>query len=94
MNRERVNTFKLGVRKVAVDGACVIILLAASYGIIGGLTTLYTSYYNTLKIPPPEVFSASSTQFAGSISLGYLLLLTRKYRVPKNGEESQKKSGE
>lgn len=84
MNNERVIIFKLGVRKIVVDVACVMIFLAASYGIIGGLTTLYTNYYNTLKIPAPEAFSAASTQFAGSISLVYLLLLTRKYRVPKN----------
>ena len=65
------------------------IFVAISYMAVQGAGTLYTAYYNTGKMPAPDVFSTASTQFATAVSLGYMLLQTRKHYL-KEAQETKK----
>lgn len=71
------------LKNLLVDAASVIIFLAILYIMAQGFATLYTNYYNTGKMPTPDVFQSASTQFTGAIGLVYTLLLTRKHYVVK-----------
>ena len=75
-------SFKQTGKSLLVDAASVIIFMAITYVFAQGTGTLYTAYYNTRKMPTPDVFSSAATQFTGAISLVYLLLLTRKHQSP------------
>jgi hypothetical protein len=76
-----------------VDVVSIIIFVAISYMAVQGASTLYTAYYNTGKIPAPDIFSTASTQFATATSLVYMLLQTRKHylveekKTEENGDK-------
>jgi hypothetical protein len=86
-----LNHFKHHFRNMLVDCASVIIVLAIAFTFVQGFTTLYTSYYNTEKLPSPGDFQAAGYQFTGAISLVYMLTLTRKHRKEKPDEPEEAK---
>jgi hypothetical protein len=76
------NKWKKAFRNIAVDGACVLIFVAITYSAAQGFVTLYTAYWKTMQMPTPDVFQAAIYQFTAAIGLGYLLLQTKKHRIP------------
>lgn len=90
MNRS--NQIKHHFRNLLVDGASVVIVLAIAFTVMQGFTILYTSYYNARNLPNPGDFQSAGYQFTGAISLGYMLVLTRKHRkeLPDKPEETMK----
>jgi hypothetical protein len=85
-----MNHFKHHFRNILVDVASVVIVLAITYTFVQGFTILYTSYYNTAKMPSPGDFQAAGYQFTGAISLIYMLMLTRKNRKESPDEAETK----
>jgi hypothetical protein len=73
-----------------VDGASVIIVLAITFTVVQGFTILYTSWYNTSKMPTPGDFQSAGYQFTTAISLGYMLMLTRKHYRDEAKETTEK----
>jgi hypothetical protein len=88
LNRYRI---KHHFRNFLVDIASLAIVLAIAYTIIQGFTILYTSWYNTSKIPSPGDFQAAGYQFTGAISLVYMFTLTRKHYRDEAKEMTEKK---
>lgn len=87
MNRS--DKIKHHFRNAVVDIASIIIVLAITYAALQGFTILYTSYYNTAKMPSPGDFQAAGYQFTGAISLVYMLTLTRKHRKEEPDEPKE-----
>ena len=69
-------------KNILVDALSIVIFLAILYICAQGFTTLYAAYYNTGKLPTPDVFQAAATQFTGAIGLFYTLMLTRRHYSP------------
>jgi hypothetical protein len=89
MNRS--DKIKHHFRNLLVDAASVVIVLAIAFAFMQGFTTLYTSWYNTEKLPSPGDFQAAGYQFTGAISLVYMLTLTRKHRKEKQDQPEESK---
>jgi hypothetical protein len=88
MNHKKIfYWFKHSVKNFLVDSASIAIVLAIAYCAVQGFTILYTSYYNTSKMPSPGDFQAAGYQFTGAISLVYMLMLTRKHRKEADDPE-------
>jgi hypothetical protein len=86
MNRDGI---KRTCKNLLIDGVSVLIFLAILYICVQGATTLYGAYYNTGKLPTPDVFQAAATQFTGAVGLFYTLLLTQKHYSPGKAPEKE-----
>lgn len=82
MKAVRLDGAKRVCINILVDGASIILAVAASAYVSNGLYTIYSSYYQTNSLPP-DIFQAASLQFATAIGFVFMAFTTRKYRKPE-----------
>jgi len=70
-------------QNILVDIASLIFISAALYFISQAGLTLYSAFYLTQELPPPNAVSIATFQLSSAISSVFAVFFTRKYRWEK-----------